>query len=182
MMEPVVIALGSNLDQPKQRLQAAVAAIARLPETEIVRVSSLYRTKPVGYAEQPDFINAVLLARTGLQADALLRALQRIETEGGRVRSFRNAPRTLDLDIIDYAGQVWAAQDLELPHPRAHERGFVMVPLAEIAPDYWLHGRRVADWAQALRAQALADDLLPVAAPPGIGRADDGIANVREGA
>ena len=137
-----VVALGSNLDQPTATIRAALGQLARHPDLQIERVSSLYLTAPVGYAEQPDFVNAVCLLHTDLSAQALLQALQQMEQAFGRARSFRNAPRTLDLDIVDYNNESYQSDSLILPHPRAHERGFVMVPLAEIAPDYCLgkHG------------------------------------------
>lgn len=131
-----IIALGSNLANPIQHIQAALAAIAHIPHTQILRTSSLYQTAPVGYAHQPDFINAVCMVETELTGLNLLQTLQQIEQQFGRERTFRNAPRTLDLDIIDYAHQISDDATLTLPHPRAHERSFVMRPLAEIAPDY----------------------------------------------
>lgn len=139
-----IIALGSNLAEPAAQIRAAVAAVAALPHTRVTAVSSLYRTAPVGYADQPDFINAVLQAETTLPAEALLAALHGIEQAAGRERSFRNAPRTLDLDIIDYGGQVQRSNTLQLPHPRAPERGFVMIPLAEIAPAHRLPGQTLS--------------------------------------
>ncbi|MCP2040398.1 2-amino-4-hydroxy-6-hydroxymethyldihydropteridine diphosphokinase [Neisseria sp. HSC-16F19] len=155
-MTPVtaIIALGSNLAEPVAQIHAAVAAIDALPHTRVTAVSALYRTAPVGYTGQPDFINAVLQAETALAAADLLAALHGIEQAAGRERSFRNAPRTLDLDIIDYGGQVHDSDTLQLPHPRAFERGFVMIPLAEIAPDYRLPGHPPSAAAQAERLAA----------------------------
>ncbi|OAM28420.1 MULTISPECIES: 2-amino-4-hydroxy-6-hydroxymethyldihydropteridine diphosphokinase [Eikenella] len=140
-MKQAVIALGSNLEQPEQQLQAALDKLAAQPEVQVRAVSSFYRTAPVGYADQPDFVNAAALLATDLLASELLALLQSIEAAAGRVRTFRNAPRTLDLDIIDYAGQTLATPDLQLPHPRAHQRSFVMIPLAEIAPQHILPGQ-----------------------------------------
>lgn len=156
-MNPVYIALGSNLAQPVRQLQSALAALAAHPSVQVAACSSFYRTAPVGYDEQPDFINAVALLQTDLPPPELLRVLQAAEEAAGRVRSFRNAPRTLDLDIIDYGGQVWDTPDLQLPHPRAAERGFVMVPLAEIAPQHRLPGQQqtVAELAAALAGQGV---------------------------
>ncbi len=136
MKHTAVIALGSNLNQPQQQVQAALRALGRLPESRLAQHSSLYLTAPVGYLEQPDFVNAVALLHTDLSALALLRQLQALENQFGRVRSFANAPRVLDLDLIDFDRQCIDSPELTLPHPRAHERGFVMQPLAEIAPDY----------------------------------------------
>ena len=140
--QTAVIALGSSLDNPAATAPAALHALAAHPPTPVQRISSLYRTAPVGYADQPAFLNAVCLVDTTLSAQALLAALHDIEAAFGRERSFRNAPRTLDLDIIDYAHCGHSSDALTLPHPRAHERSFVMLPLAEIAPDYALgcHG------------------------------------------
>lgn len=146
-----VVALGSNLNQPEKQVEAALAAISAHPQIELKSVSSLYITAPVGYTDQPDFVNAVCIVATALSGRELLAALNRIEDDFGRRRSFRNAPRTLDLDIIDYNGESSSDPVLTLPHPRAHERSFVMRPLAEIAPDYQIgeHGR-AADLAEKL--------------------------------
>ncbi len=140
----VLIALGSNLDDPKQKLLAAIDAIDQLKGVTVEKKSSFYVTTPVGYVEQDDFINAVVAVKTEVDAEALLGMLQEIENAFGRVRTFQNAPRTLDLDIIDYAHQKHHSKTLILPHPRAHERGFVMVPLAEILPNYRLSGQDTA--------------------------------------
>jgi 2-amino-4-hydroxy-6-hydroxymethyldihydropteridine diphosphokinase len=139
-METAYIALGSNLREPRRQLQAGFAALARLPDTQVVAQSSLYRSAPVGYADQPDFVNAVAALRTALAPRDLLDALLAIEREHGRVREFVNAPRTLDLDIALYGGRVIHEPGLSIPHPRMHERAFVMVPLAEIAPDVMVPG------------------------------------------
>lgn len=104
----------------------------------VERVSSLYRTEPVGHASQPDFLNLVVVGRTALAAPALLAALHRIEDALGRARSFPNAPRTVDLDLLAYGAEVRASPELVLPHPRLHLRGFVLHPLAEVAPG-WRH-------------------------------------------
>lgn len=145
-MKTAVIALGSNLNRPEKNVQAAVAALKTLPHSRFIRASSLWRTAPVGYLNQPDFINAAALIETALAAEDLLRRLQSIEQDFGRVRTFADAPRTLDLDIIDYNGETAATPSLILPHPRAHERAFVLAPLAEIAPDYPLKGRTVREY------------------------------------
>lgn len=156
-----VIALGSNLADPAAQIRAALQQIARLPDTVLTAASSLYRSTPVGYLEQPDFINAVCTVQTALDAAELLAALHRIEAAFGRERSFRNAPRTLDLDLIDYQGQECSSPELTLPHPRARERSFVMLPLAEIAPDYPIGGygtaRSLADTLGCAGIERLAD-------------------------
>lgn len=142
MKNTAIIALGSNLNNPIEQVQHAIAAVTALPRISNVRASSLYRTAPMGYLDQPDFINAVAIITTDMNASELLAQLQQIEQRFGRQRSFRNAPRTLDLDIIDFNHEIYQTEHLILPHPRAHERGFVMCPLAEIAPEYALgeHG------------------------------------------
>ncbi|MEQ1773487.1 MAG: 2-amino-4-hydroxy-6-hydroxymethyldihydropteridine diphosphokinase [Burkholderiales bacterium] len=135
------VALGSNLQEPQRQLRSGFAALARLPESQLIAQSSLVRSAPVGYANQPDFVNAVAAIRTALTPRALLDALLAIEREHGRVREFANAPRTLDLDILLYGERVIDEAGLSVPHPRMHERAFVMVPLAEIAPDAMVPGR-----------------------------------------
>lgn len=139
-MTLAVIALGSNLDNPVERVEAALRQLAALPGMRLTRRSSCYRTVPVGYADQPDFINAVCEVDTSLDATALLQQLLQLEQQFGRVRSFRNAPRVLDLDLLLMDGVTLATEFLTLPHPRMHERAFVMLPLAEMAPERVLPG------------------------------------------
>ena len=146
-----VIALGSNLAEPARQVRAALSALEAHPQIQIEKTSSLYVTAPVGYDDQPDFVNAVCSVRTSLDGVSLLAVLNRIEADFGRERTFRNAPRILDLDIIDFDGISSDDPHLTLPHPRAHERSFVMKPLAEILPDFVLGGHgRAADLAAAL--------------------------------
>ncbi len=128
------IALGANIGDPLRQIESAFAALAALPETRLVEKSSLYRSAPVGYADQPDFINAVVVIETALSPHALLDALLGIEQIQGRVRDFPNAPRTLDLDIVLYGDRVVQEHGLTIPHARMLERAFVMVPLAEVVP------------------------------------------------
>ena len=127
------IGLGANLGERDAALRQAVRAIAALPGTQMRRVSSLYRSAPVD-AGGPDYLNAVLEIATRLDAHALLAALQDIEHSAGRERPYRNAPRTLDLDILLYGEQCITTLALTVPHPRMHERAFVLQPLAELAP------------------------------------------------
>jgi len=129
------VALGANIGEPARQIEAGFAALAALPGTRVIARSSLYRSAPVGYADQPDFSNAVAVIETTLAPQALLKALLQIEREHGRVRDFPNAPRTLDLDIVLYADLTVHESGLTIPHARMLERAFVMVPLAEIAPD-----------------------------------------------
>lgn len=145
-MSLAYVALGSNLEQPAEQIRAALAALAALAGTSVLAHSSLYLTTPVGYLDQPDFINAVAQLETSLSPHDLLEALMQIEAGFGRERSFRNAPRVLDLDILLYQDTVLDDPQLLLPHPRMHQRAFVMVPLAEIAPDLPVgeHGQAAA--------------------------------------
>ncbi|MCG8991397.1 2-amino-4-hydroxy-6-hydroxymethyldihydropteridine diphosphokinase [Laribacter hongkongensis] len=145
-MTLAAIALGANLGDAAASVRDAMQALASLPETRWLAGSPLYRTAPVGYADQPDFVNAVALVETGLTPQELLAALQKLEEQGGRVRSFRNAPRTLDLDLLVYGEVQLDTPELTLPHPRMHERTFVLMPLADVAPDLLIPGcGRVAD-------------------------------------
>lgn len=142
-MSRAFVAFGSNLEAPQQQVKAAIAALAEQPGLTLVLVSSLYRTAPVGYLDQPDFINAVAEFETTLTPPRLLETLLAVEERFGRVRTFRNAPRVLDLDLLLVEGFTSDTETLALPHPRMHERAFVMVPLAEIAPEQQVgaHGR-----------------------------------------
>ena len=135
------IALGANLRDPEEHVRAGMEELAMLPDSRLAAVSSLYRSAPVGYVDQPDFVNAVATIDTALEPRALLDALLAIEKRYGRVREFPNAPRTLDLDIILYGEDAIDEPGLTIPHPRMHERAFVVVPLAEIAPDAIVPGR-----------------------------------------
>lgn len=146
MTRTAFVALGSNLDAPRAQVTRGMAEIAALPGTQLLKRSSLYRTAPVGFLDQPDFINAVVMVETVLAPHALLDDLLAIERRHGRVREFLNAPRTLDLDVLLYGDVVLREPGLTLPHPRMHERAFVLQPLAEIAPDTVIPGKgRVAD-------------------------------------
>lgn len=139
-MHKAYIALGSNLSNPDLQVQNALLALDKLPETSVIKQSSLYRTAPVGYDNQPDFINAVAEVCTQLAPESLLEALLSIEQDFGRERPFANAPRILDLDLLCYEDVVLTTDFLTLPHPRMHLRGFVLLPLAEIAPNLVLAG------------------------------------------
>ena len=134
-MTVAYIGIGSNLDDPVRQVRAAFDELDRLPHTRLVRKSSLYRTAPVGHADQPDFINAVAQLETGLPAERLLAELQELEARHGRARSFPNAPRTLDLDILIFGKIKLDTPGLRIPHPRMHERAFVLQPLMEISPE-----------------------------------------------
>jgi len=152
----VFIGLGSNLHDSVGHLRRAADEIARLDGVELAGLSSVYRSAPVGHADQPDFFNAVLRVRTRLVPAALLAALHDIEQLHGRTRLFRNAPRTLDLDVLIYGALRQDDPTLTLPHPRCHERAFVLRPLVEIAPDCVIPGRGpAADWLAACADQAI---------------------------
>lgn len=151
------VALGANIGEPLRQIEAGFAALAALPGTRLLARSSLYRSAPVGYADQPDFINAVAMIETTLAPHALLDAVLAIERVNGRVREFPNAPRTLDLDIVLYGDVVLQEPGLTIPHARMLERAFVMVPLAEIAPDTVVPGQgRVSDLAKRVDAASVA--------------------------
>ena len=134
-MTVAYVGIGSNLQDPVRQVQDALSELDRMPQTRVVKRSSLYRTAAVGYAAQPDFINAVAQLETGLPAERLLAEAQDIEARHGRKRSFPNAPRTLDLDVLLFGKVEMRTPQLEIPHPRMHERAFVLKPLLEIAPD-----------------------------------------------
>ena len=133
------VALGSNLsgnlDCPASQVIRGFQSINNLPKTKLIKQSSLYQSDPVAYDNQPDFINAVAEISTQLSPEKLLEALLNIELGAGRERPFANAPRVLDLDVLLYDDLVLQSKTLTLPHPRMHERGFVLLPLAEIAPE-----------------------------------------------
>ena len=128
------IAVGANLGHPQATVRQALRDLARLPQSQLLKASALYRSAPFE-ATGPDFINAVALVETQLSAQALLAALQALELQAGRERPYQNAPRTLDLDLIFHGEQVLSTPTLTLPHPRWQERAFVLLPLAEICPE-----------------------------------------------
>ena len=129
------VALGSNLDHPRQQVADALQELQDLPGSRLLAASSLYRSQPLGPAGQPDYINAVAALTTSLAPEALLDVLQSLENQHGRVRSGeRWGPRTLDLDLLLYADRRIDTPRLQVPHPHMSERSFVLIPLAEIAP------------------------------------------------
>jgi len=135
------IGIGSNLDQPRSQVERAFDELARLPHTRLLARSSLYRSAPLGYAAQPDFVNAVAALETALAARELLGKLQALELHHARGRTFANAPRTLDLDLLLFGSASIDEPHLQVPHPRMHERAFVLAPLVEIAPQAVIPGR-----------------------------------------
>jgi 2-amino-4-hydroxy-6-hydroxymethyldihydropteridine diphosphokinase len=136
-----VVALGANIGNPREQMDLAIALLREA--TQVSAVSSYFVTKPVGGPEQPDYLNAVCILESDLPATDLLAVLQGIEKSLGRERNERWGPRTIDLDLIQYGSLLSAADELELPHPRAHERRFVLEPWFEIEPDAILltHGK-----------------------------------------
>ena len=144
---PAFVALGSNLDDPPSQVDRAFTALGELPQARLVLRSSLYRTRPFGPVEQPDFINAAAGLLTRLEPPGLLAQLKALESQLGRERPVvRWGPRRIDLDLLVHGGARIAEPDLEVPHPGISERAFVLVPLAEVAPDLVVPGRgRVRD-------------------------------------
>ena len=138
------VGLGANIGEPRRQLLAAIEELMGLPDTQLVLVSGIYRSDPAGYADQPAFLNAVVQLDTELAPEALLDHLQEIENRHGRERPFPGAPRTLDLDLLLHGNQSIASPRLTVPHPRMHERAFVLEPLTEIAPDIAIPGRGAA--------------------------------------
>ncbi|MCR4925849.1 MAG: 2-amino-4-hydroxy-6-hydroxymethyldihydropteridine diphosphokinase [Clostridiales bacterium] len=134
-MNEAVIGLGTNQGDRMENLQAAVDAIKLLPATKIEKISKVYQTKPVGYENQEDFLNADIKIKTALSPHALLGACLGIEASMGRVRTIKNGPRIIDLDVLLYDGFKLDTFELKLPHPRAMERAFVMVPLLDLYPE-----------------------------------------------
>lgn len=142
------IALGSNLHTPREQLKRALNALAQLPQTQLMAVSSFYRSKPLGPQDQPDYLNAAVEISTALSPLALLDELQRIENEQGRIRLRRWGERTLDLDILLYGDEIIQTERLTVPHYDMHNREFVIIPLAEIAPNLILpNGQKLAELA-----------------------------------
>lgn len=150
---PCAIALGSNLGDSSAILRAALEAMQNLPQLELVSYSSFYQTIPIG-PPQPDIINGCAVVTTTLSAQTLLKTLLQLEQGFGRVRRERWGPRSLDLDLLFYGQIVLTSPDLQIPHPRLRERAFVLIPLAEIAPDW-------RDPVTGLSVQALCDKVSP---------------------
>ena len=149
-MNPAYLGLGSNLGDRLGHLAAALRELAADPGIAIMRGSSIYESKPVGVLAQPDFLNMVVLIETAHPPRVLLAFCLEIETRLGRVRRERWAPRLIDLDVLCYDALVWKDEQLELPHPRMHERSFVLTPLAEISPELPLAGATAGEHAARL--------------------------------
>ena len=146
------VGIGTNLGDRAAHVAQALQALAAEPAIEFVKASSLYETAPVGKTDQPDFLNAVAALRTSLPPRALLDALLHIENRMGRVRNLRWGPRVIDLDLLLYGDAQIQTPGLTIPHPRLRERAFVLIPLAEIAPDLRLpgDGKRIRDFGEIL--------------------------------
>ena len=136
----ILIGIGANLSPdgyatPREGCEAAIASLAELG-IEVVAVSPWYETAPVPISDQPWFNNAVIAATTSMSAEDALAALHRVEAGFGRIRTVRNAARVLDLDLLDYGGTTYSDDNISIPHPRLHERAFVLLPMRDVAPGY----------------------------------------------
>jgi 2-amino-4-hydroxy-6-hydroxymethyldihydropteridine diphosphokinase len=161
-MTTAALGLGANLGDARQALADAVACLVDESGVDVVGVSRLWRTAPIGGPEQPDYLNAVVLVETVLTPGQLLALGQRLEAAAGRVRDVRWGPRTLDVDVLDVVGFTSSDASLTIPHPRAHERAFVLVPWAEIAPEWIL-----VDAGGVARSVASRADAISRTEPPG---------------
>lgn len=135
------VGLGSNVGEPRRQIQAAIEDLMKLPDTGSVLASSVYKSAPLGHVEQPDFLNAVVQLDTALSPEALFSHLQDIELLHGRERPFAGAPRTLDLDFLLYGAAQISNPGLTVPHPRMHERAFVLRPLLELDSEVSIPGK-----------------------------------------
>lgn len=140
MKTEAFIGIGSNLGLPLEQVRAAIDALSALEKTQLVSVSPLYRTAPIGPQNQPDYVNAVALIETHFEPHDLLSELQKIEQQQGRMRGERWGARTLDLDLLIYGESVISDDTLQIPHPRMAERAFVLYPLSNLAPQLLIPG------------------------------------------
>jgi len=153
--ERIFVGLGANLGNAAATLRAVLTPLSALPQTSLVAASALY-CSPAIDADGPDYVNAVAELRSGLEPEALLQQLLALERRFGRERSYRHAPRTLDLDLLLHGQRRIASPALTLPHPRLHQRAFVLAPLSELAPDWRLaNGLSVAETLAALPDQGV---------------------------
>jgi 2-amino-4-hydroxy-6-hydroxymethyldihydropteridine diphosphokinase len=153
--EMAYIGLGSNLGDKAADLRNAIQLLGESNGCSVVRVSSLYVTRPVGVEDQPEFFNAVLELRTCLEPPDLLKACLEVERKIGRTRTIRWGPRVIDVDILLYGNASVNAEDLVIPHPRLLERAFVLIPLAEIAPELDVGGRTAAETAEIVGSEGV---------------------------
>lgn len=140
-MRKALIGMGSNIGDKKAHIDAAIDAFSHIPSVKVLRVSSIYETAPWGYVNQENFYNAVLEVETNLTANTLLGVCLGIEASIGRIRSIKNGPRVLDLDLLIFEGQESMSAELTLPHPRMFERDFVLVPLKDLYPDMKIYNK-----------------------------------------
>ena len=171
-IKPVIayIGLGANLGDPRRQVEEAIQRLKEAEEVEVLRVSNLYRTPPLGPPGQPWYVNAAVQVKTRLTAEELMRVLISIERDMGRVRGERWGPRLIDLDLLLYNGEIITGPDLTVPHPEMHRRAFVLAPLAEIAPQAWhtVLGKTVAElWENLDAADREAVEKLPNTRPRG---------------
>jgi 2-amino-4-hydroxy-6-hydroxymethyldihydropteridine diphosphokinase len=153
-MTVAYVGLGANIGEPRKQLEGALQDLGALPQTRVTAISGFYRSAPVGHPDQPEFLNAVAKLDTGLAPGPLLENLQAIEKRHGRERSFANAPRTLDLDLLLYGDQARGTPALTLPHPRMHERAFVLRPLLELDSEVSIPGKgKASAWLSACGSQ-----------------------------
>lgn len=150
-MVTAYVGLGSNQGDSVENIRQGLRKLNANPGVKVREVAGLYKTAPVGYLEQDWFVNTVARIETSLNPHGLLKLLLTIEDELGRIRTIRWGPRTLDLDLLIYAGEEIESTELTVPHPRMRERAFVMVPLAEIAPDLLINGQRAEQIAKILK-------------------------------
>lgn len=148
------IGLGANLGDSAATLRRVLAELQATDGITAVTASPFYRSAPVD-ATGPDFVNAVAALDTRLPPLALLDALQALENSHGRQRPYKNAPRTLDLDLLTYGDTQQDHERLILPHPRMHLRAFVLLPLRDLAPDMWVEGKPISEWIDAIQDQAI---------------------------
>lgn len=162
----IFIALGGNLGNPQQSFDQACRALA--PEVTVLAVSRLYRTKPYGVSDQPDFLNAAIRVSTQLSPHALLHKLQQVELAVGKRVLCKNGPRLIDLDLLFYRDQIIDEPAFTLPHPRIHQRDFVLLPLLDLAPHYQhpLLGKTIAELEQTLPHRYFTGTILPWAPSP----------------
>ncbi len=154
--ERIFIGLGGNIGDPRRAMASAVKALAGADDIDVVGISSLYRTPPWGKTDQPDFLNAVVEISCALSPRILLNRCLEIEKGLKRERGERWGPRTIDMDIIAFGNRVVDEPDLHIPHPRLYERAFVLMPLAELAPDFTISGNQVSQLLAELDRQGIA--------------------------
>lgn len=145
-----LLGLGSNIGEKAENIRAALELLAKPGDIEVVRVSKLYRTAPWGVTDQDWFVNACASVRTALSPVELLRRCLGVEAEMKRVRERHWGPRIIDVDVLTYGDETSDTAELKLPHPRITERGFVLVPMADIAPGLVLNGRTIVEWRDAI--------------------------------